>query len=525
MGDPASAMVLEKLGSIERRLDDALARLDLAIEHQKIGEEIQIETVKFFELTSGRQQMEMEGLRQAMAAAATTTQDAITSELDALRRMPNLLHQMAQGVVSALYPAIQGAKQAANLAVRDRAVSGPIRCVFLVHSIAMWDALADVYETMARDSRFYPIVISLHSRLLGMGGFGGEADVSQAFLRLGVPHLRFDMEDSFQGLAILKSLAPDVIFRQQQWDGDIAPGFATGELTFSRLCLVPYGTTIVQQFDTQADQSSLSQLGFDQEYHRVAWYVFCETEHSQAFFRSFRHSDPAKFVLSGYPKVDRLLEARGRGAWPIAEPHGRSFRIIWAPHHSVNERSLGFAVFASIYKAMLEWARQDRSIQFAFKPHPGLKNALATAGILTPQEYGQFLSEWCSLENCCACGEEYAELFDASDLLMTDGVSFLTEYQLFDKPLVFFDSGNHVAFNATGQMAEACAHKVRRFDEMQHVVRQYQRGAHWGFEAERAALKKLLRPNSRPAAAIILDTIAEGLGVAVDVPLYRAAAR
>lgn len=400
-------------------------------------------------------------------------------------------------------------KQVSNMTLRELgSSSAKIRVLFIVQSIPMWDALADVYQAMTGDDRFEPMVVSINHSHLGRGEFMGETDVHDGLDRQGIPHLRMNLS-SIEAMDMLHSLKPDVIFRQQQWDAPVPPALRTAEITFARICVVPYGMGVLANPDAKGDTDEAYQLNYDQPYHRAAWKVFCETEQTQAYYRSFQHSDPDKFILTGYPKLDKLLEAKGKGAWPIAEPDGRTFRVIWAPHHSLAMNGAGFGVFHKIYREMLDWAKSSADIQFVFKPHPAL--AFSGTTRLPTGEYDSFLQAWSTLPNCTICEGDYGALFDASDLMLTDGVSFLTEYHLFEKPLIFIDSGVHARFNALGRMAERSAHRVETFAQMKAAALEYQAGKPWHLEAEREELLNVLLPLKKSASQVILDCIADDI--------------
>lgn len=480
------------VGRLNQKLDDLAA-------HQGIQSEIQLEAAKAIHLLRNEQQVLAGALQDALGGPNSEPRTSAVNETKELRRL-------LEGVAAHQANEINVLKQTCNIIFRQSHNGRQrFRCIFLVHSIPMWDALADVYCSMVRDDRFEPIVISINSSPLGRGVFTGEEAVSQFLQEQGIPHLRFNMGNSYEGLDILKSLGPTIIFRQQQWDGCLPPAFRTQELTFARLCLVPYGMTIVTSFGDHSGDG-LTPLAFDQQYHRAAWKVFCENEISCSYYRSFNHSDPEKFVVSGYPKLDRLLQAKGKGIWPLEERNGRTFRVVWAPHYSLGENGPGFGVFNLIWKDMLDWAKKAPDIQFVLKPHPALFREVINAEAVT-----SFRKLWLSQPNCGIEEGLYGELFDASDVLVTDGISFLTEYHLFGKPLVFFDSGHHAPFNSLGKMAEACSDRVRSFEELRAAVLEYKRGKKWGYEAERAKLLEVLLPNDEPAANYILGSIAEGL--------------
>lgn len=483
---------------------------------QRVDNEFQLELVKFLGQARSEQHTEAEALLAAIAkrpSADATAPNAAREVADIVARYSESVRATLEQHRLEILRQIDLVKQVSNAAVRRLPSEGRrIRCVFLVHVIEAWDALSDVYQAMRDDDRFEPLVASIPRSFPGDKGFGGEDITSKALSDTGVPHLRLGMSDSFEALNMLKSLSPDVVFRQSHWDNDVPPGFRTPELLFARLCVVPYGTSLVQRFMLREKvDGDVSSFAFNQTYHRMAWRIFCETEHTKSYFQSFNHSNPEKFVLTGFPKLESLLRSGKTAHWPLSGGARRGYRVIWAPHHSVGDNWLAFGVFHQMHRQMLEWARTAPDIEFVLKPHPALMNSLILERRMHQDALDAFLREWESLPNCCTFTGQYAELFAASDMMVTDGLSFLTEYPLFRKPLVFIDSERHVPFNVIGNLAQACAHRVSSFEDMKTAVHGYQAGAPWPLEKERDALLKVLLPNERPAARVILDSIHDGI--------------
>ncbi len=404
-------------------------------------------------------------------------------------------------------------RQIGNLLSRKMGrTTARIRCLFLVHAIESWDAQIDIYEAMLEDDRFDPLVVSINRQFPGDSGFRGEEETSAALDAAGIAHIRLGMEPAWPGLDILRALQPDVIFRQSQWEPDVSPAFATARLNFARICSVPYGMSIVGKFSLRdVSVGGVNAQSFDQDYHRMAWRVFCETEQTRQYFLQFGHADPAKFIVSGYPKLTRLLRARDEAeAWPVGDPVGRRFRVIWAPHYSIGTDWLGFGVFDRIYRDFLDWARARPDIDFVLKPHPALFASAVSEGGMSRQAIDDFREGWSALPNCAVELGTYARLFAASDMMVTDGLSFFTEYPPFEKPLVFFDSERHVPMNALGDTALACAHRVTSFEAMKAAVEGYADGAAWIYDKQRKALLDILFPRDRKPVDIILDSIADG---------------
>ncbi len=492
-----SSTIAERVEKLSARFDAIEEKLSAVTETQSLHGEVQLQVAKLLQNIHTHQQLTLDRLGSIAGLAPNGENPVSKKDLDELEAAIKLEGQKRAVENHVL-------KQSAHLALRNAMpVEMPIRCVFLVHSIPMWDALSDIYGRMLEDERFDPIVISVNSRPLGRGVFEGEDKVSAAFDAMGVAHLRFNMSESYSALDILKALRPAAVFRQQQWDGNLPPAFATSELTFTRICVVPYGMNILSRFDGEDSGPEVSPLAFDQVYHRAAWRIFCETEMTQSYYRSFAHSDPSKFRLSGYPKLSSLLKCKGKGKWPLPEPKGKAYRVVWAPHYSLGKGGVGFGVFNLIFNSMVDWAREQKDIQFVLKPHPAL-----FSDALGAEQTAAIKKIWNAMANCAIEEQLYGELFDASDIMVTDGVSFLTEYHLFNKPLIFFDSGHHVRFNPLGKVAEACAHKVRTFAELRKTVIAYKNGKSWDKEKEVSKLLDILVPNSDDPATTILNTIA-----------------
>ena len=114
------------------------------------------------------------------------------------------------------------------------AVASKIVSVFLVHNITTWDCLHGVYRCMSESEDFLPFVITIPLNF-GKGMFHGEDQTHAALDELGIPHVRFNFSNHWDGLRIIKSLRPDILFRQSPWDVDIPSAYSVKQLSFTKL--------------------------------------------------------------------------------------------------------------------------------------------------------------------------------------------------------------------------------------------------------------------------------------------------
>jgi hypothetical protein len=341
------------------------------------------------------------------------------------------------------------------------------RVLFLVHHIEAWDSCQELFELMAAANDFEPIVASIPRHFRGHGEPTFEEEVHQALGERGVPHLRLAFSEPGQALRLIKAIEPDIIFRQSQWDADIADELGAHRINFARTCLVPYETmNIVQNVPSKETSNS----AVDSAYHRGAWAVFCANDIMAAMAGADGARGGARFFVTGHPKADVLRTARPR--WPV-QTESRQRRIAWSAHHTIATGWSDFGMFPSLAGPMLAWATDALDTEFVFLAHPALQPFTANPkSPVSRADYDAWLDRWTALPNT-AVGKPggYPSTLAAADLLITDGLSMLVEFQFFERPLIFVDRPGHRPFNEIGEIVRrgvhsvTCAEDVRRLAE------------------------------------------------------------
>ncbi len=343
-----------------------------------------------------------------------------------------------------------------NTLSRRRRDSAPIRCLFLVHYMEAWDSIADVYAEMDAADDFAPLVASIPRRLVHAPDFGGEQFTHERLDALGVPHIRLNGPDSFRDLQTVKHLDPHLILRQSQWDADVPPAFATEHLAFARLALIPYET--MSLIEAAPPPPGVADWLSDTPYHRSSWAVFCANEYVREFAaRTSPVTQGEQFIVTGHPKPDRI-----RRTMRATAPKQRPFTVTWSAHHSLDDEWSRFGMFHLVHDDMLTWAEERPEWSFVFSPHPSLSTRLdAAAPPLTPKAVAGFRERWDALPNTSTfTAAGYGSLFAHSDLMVTDGLSMLLEYQLANKPVVHLKRPDHRPFSTMGRIAQKGFHSV-----------------------------------------------------------------
>ncbi|MGZ6906729.1 MAG: hypothetical protein ACXVJ7_03560 [Acidimicrobiia bacterium] len=377
-------------------------------------------------------------------------------------RLRRILSRAAAPITT---PAATTTDQETSLVPRLR--DGPLRVVFLIHLIEAFDGCADVIASMAASADFEPVVVSIPRRFNGELEFGFEEDVHRFLDTEGVAHHRITVAELADGRARLEALEPDLVVRQSQWDDDVPPAFSTAQLRFVRTALIPYETMNIVE---NVEQPGTTDTALDSPLHREAWIVFCTNDLVLEAAR--RSGGGSRFAVTGHPKADRL-----RCAVP-ASPNGfrrggsPTARIAWSAHHSIASNWTGFGAFPLMAHDMLTWARDCPDCDFVFLPHPALVAFCnRPESPITRAEFEDWHTRWSALPNTATSTHgRYAGVLAASDLLVTDGLSLLVEYQLFERPVIYFERAGHRPFNRIGQIVRQGAHAVTTTADARRVA-------------------------------------------------------
>lgn len=347
-----------------------------------------------------------------------------------------------------------------------------IKVLFLIHNIASWDSLANIYEVMRKDNQLETIIATIPRRFPGENIFGHEEENHNFFEHKHIPHIRFQTSDYANNLQILKYINPNAIFRQSPWDPDIPEEYSTHSLFFTNLFYIPYyGFNLVKHGTSDPNERDFQS---DSDFHRSCAQIFCESEIVKNIMCQKSASGGDNFVVTGHPKLEKLLESSNNPSWPIDnEQSSHVIRIIWAPYHSfTGSEWLSFGLFKEVYKDMLEWVKSNYEIEVVLKPHPALFSSLIGNHCISQQALDLFIDEWNSLPNTMIVkGGDYGPLMAASDLMLTDGISFLAEYLMFwEKPLIFLRNKNHSPFNEVGELVETATYIVENISEAKNLI-------------------------------------------------------
>ena len=334
-----------------------------------------------------------------------------------------------------------------------------IRLAFLPLYTEAWDSLAEVYALTKNDQRFEVEVFTINRKLTGDEDFNGQKRAHDYLQSIGVPNRMLSSQTQ------LREFAPDYVLINYPWQRNYEPEYRVDELVqFTRVAYVPY--FLLPMVTEPWDRTDVAEHYFTQRSHQLASLIFTQDAATkEAFKLTERGGDYVHFT--GSPKIDALVaKSTSEPHWPL---EGNGYRILWAPHHSYAASWLNFGTFAGMREAMLDFARNNPSVQVVFRPHPFLFGTMLDRGLMTADEILAWRTSWDALPNTATDdSSNYVPQFLACDMMICDGISFLGEYPLVTgKPAVFLEREDHWKFSPLGETIAATSVRFGSFAEFE----------------------------------------------------------
>ena len=195
-------------------------------------------------------------------------------------------------------------------------------------------------------------------------------------------------------------------------------------------CYVPYSLHIDNNDEIQCATY----------FHQLLWKQFLPFKDNMEIAK--KNYNAKNVLITDYPGCDefKIIKQR-KSIWK----NDNYKKVIWAPHHTIefyNKKNY-FSTFLEINQKMIDLSIKYRdTIDFCFKPHPGLKEKLLLNNKWGKEKTLNYFNFWKNSSNTILSESNYQNLFIESDALILDSISFTAEYLYLNKPLCFLSKSN-----------------------------------------------------------------------------------
>ena len=289
---------------------------------------------------------------------------------------------------------------------------------FLVNEQAKWQ-YQSLYEALDKSPLFTPIIL-ISKMVISREETGLYKSIEECyeFFKSQKYNLKYVYDIRTKEYTKAQDMGVDILFYQQPWYLDESQ-YPLTVSKHSLTCYVPYGLHLVEYSGS-----------YTKIFHKLLWQMFVEDQSQIDRFSKLVDMPIKNCSVVGYPKLDAYFTISDKASNSSPKP-----LLIYAPHHSFEQQSLGCATFQHNGKQILEFAQKYKGlIDWIFKPHPRFKSAVINNNIMSKEETEQYYKSWEEVGKIYDSGN-YIELFKHSSGMITDSISFLGEYLPSKQPL------------------------------------------------------------------------------------------
>ena len=389
-----------------------------------------------------------------------------------------------------------GQEEAARRAGRKMARGEKVEVAFFLSVPGMWKS-DYVFRAMRQDGRFHPyVVVCPYSVYKGFSPQAVEDTVRRT--RQFIEEKGFECVVPRDGRGrwtdVRRALRPDIVVFSAPYK-DALPQHFIYHYRNTLTCYIAYSFTLFHTYKPN----------YDLIFHNLLGLHFVETEVHRQLAAAHSRNHAANVAVSGYPGTEVFLrhDHTPRDTWkplPPTPDGQRRRRVIWAPHHTIEECSpLPLSTFLRYADEMLEVARRHKdTLQLAFKPHQLLRFKLNA--LWGKERTDAYYRRWQEGENTQCEETSYVDLFLTSDAMMHDSGSFTAEYLFTGKPVLFLDRAADTAslFSPFGTLAYAQHYHAANMADIGRFLQQVVLGGH---DPMREGRQRFLEETLAPAHA------------------------
>ena len=378
--------------------------------------------------------------------------------------------------------------------VEDVRKKDKIRVLFVLSQLPKWKTEA-LYQAMLSHPRFEPIL----GVALGVVDYPTMETEKLYTLLKYIKDKGYLYTELRLTTDIQERVKPDIIFYQEA-SGGIYECISFPALHNILFCYSDYGILTMKEKDL-----------FNSPYQNICWQWFVESPLIIKYAQTVMSNHAENLVFTGSPISDELLSDKKDFTDPWKLQSQIKKRIIWAPHHTIGigKEEISYGCFLLIAEDMKKLAEKYKdSVQWAFKPHPSLKQKLYY--LWGEERTNAYWTFWADSDNCQLEEGKYTALFKYSDAMMHDCASFTVEYLYMQKPCMYLVNGKAHPLNDLGSACYDLYYKGHNLDEIELFVNNVIHGVDLMKEKRQHFFNEyLLPPNGKSACDNIIDRILE----------------
>lgn len=315
-----------------------------------------------------------------------------------------------------------------------------------------WANVRSIWEAAQDDDTVEASVVLLpfiHS------DYQWQRELAEEYLRnLGVPYVPWNSYS-------LKEAALDAVLYTSPYD-ETRPE----EYKFANVCqyvrrtaYVPYGLEV-----GGGEQNYFYQYGQPVTAHADA--VFVRSENVRGMFSRYCPTGSSHVYVTGHPRMDGLVDIAGFAVDPaLKHAVGERKAILWNAHFSFDDDL--WSTFDCLACGIIESFIDRPDLVLLFRPHPLLWRKLINLNILSECDIVELKAQLLDRGVIVDERSDHRHAFAVSAAMISDAGSFLMEYLVTGKPVLYLKNPDGLGLNEEGV---AVARQYQSASDLTQVV-------------------------------------------------------
>jgi len=243
---------------------------------------------------------------------------------------------------------------------------------------------------------------------------------------------------------------------------------------------VPYGIEIGGgSFDFE--------LQYGQPVAKSSDIVFARSKRLKDMYGRHCPNGDQHVIVAGYPRFDELAHLEDFPVDPqlLAQIGGR-FPILWNTHFSFDQDQ--WSTFDILGGDIISLFANNPHFALLFRPHPLLWTRMKTVLGLSESDVHSLKEELAGLGIIVDERADHRHVFASSKALISDVGSFLMDYLLTGKPVLYLNNPQGMGLNEEGEELVSLFPKAESIDEVQAFLHALERGEDAGRDDRLAAI-------------------------------------
>ena len=378
-----------------------------------------------------------------------------------------------------------------------------INIVFVCHRPNIWGSLKTIFEACSNDEQFNVTIVAIpNKKQLSGSGLAHEiyeSEGAEEFFKNFPCKVINGYDYQTKKWFDLKSLKPDYLFFQQPYNITRTKQYQSHKIAkYTKLLYVHYAANFIGNgvFESTYPRDFIKDLNC----------IFMQDINDKKLVeKHIKEINPKiKTILSGFPRYDEITQLINTDSPNWNLPRTKEIkRIIWTPRWSTTEGNCHFFDYKDF---LIEYAEENKDIDFIFRPHPQMFLELAATGELPADKAEEYKKRYDSCNNAkIDTQKEYLTTFYSSDILITDISSIVAEYFLTGKPVIYCHRVNH--FNEFSAKIAEGFYWVHNWNELKQTIEMLKSGEDPLYEKRQQIIKDNFYINPDGAGYTIKEII------------------